>query len=125
MGTLHHDGYGQIRIGGQVHRAHRLSYELHRGPIPDGLGVLHRCDCRPCANPDHLYAGTEAQNVDDAVRRNRIRVGEASHAAKLTNEAVLAIRASDAPHTVLAKQYGCSRVAIRNARIGRTWKHIP
>ena len=51
--------------------AHRVSHELHIGPIPEGLGVLHRCDNPPCTRPDHIYAGTQGRNLLDAYERGR------------------------------------------------------
>jgi hypothetical protein len=64
-------GYGQFKASvGQV-RAHRFSWELHNGPIPDGMWVLHRCDNPPCVRPEHLYLGTVRENVRDMIERGR------------------------------------------------------
>lgn len=123
-GTLHHDGYGQIRINNIIHRAHRLSFELHKGPIPDGLGVLHHCDNRPCVNPDHLYAGTEADNARDAQSRGRTLRGTKHANSILTEENVREIRTSCCTDAALARKLGVSRPAVRNARIGITWAHV-
>jgi len=70
------NGYGRFRIGGKgskLDMAHRVSYELHKGKIPDGKLVLHTCDNRLCVNPDHLYAGTYQDNAIDAVSRGRMK----------------------------------------------------
>ncbi|WP_326814076.1 HNH endonuclease signature motif containing protein [Streptomyces sp. NBC_01763] len=64
-------GYGNFRIGGQNFLVHRSSYEIHHGPIPEGLMVLHSCDNPPCANPDHLRVGTNADNMRDRSERGR------------------------------------------------------
>lgn len=123
-GTVHRDGYGQIKIDGTLHRAHRLSYELHKGRVPPTLGVLHKCDTRCCVNPDHLYVGSPADNVDDMVRRGRNRRGEAQSQAKLTERAVKAIRQSGRPSAELARKYGVTRQCIRNVRTGLRWRHV-
>lgn len=65
------DGYGQVCYRGKVYRAHRLAYTLFVGPIPDGLWVLHRCDCPPCANAAHLFLGTRQDNISDMIRKGR------------------------------------------------------
>ena len=69
-------GYGCFRFGNRGGaRAHRVSYELFVGPIPEGLQVNHHCDNPSCVNPDHLYVGTQKQNRQDAVLRNRTAKG--------------------------------------------------
>jgi hypothetical protein len=66
-------GYGCLGggPGKPLVKAHRLSYELHKGPIPDGAKVLHTCDTPPCVRPDHLYVGTQRDNALDRERRGR------------------------------------------------------
>lgn len=76
QGGANGQGYGVLRHDEMQHRAHRVSYELFVGPIDDGLLVLHHCDNPPCVRPDHLYAGTAADNARDAVERGRVARGD-------------------------------------------------
>ena len=68
------NGYGLIAIGNRrMMRAHRFAWKLYRGPIPEGLWVLHRCDNPDCVRPDHLFLGTAKDNSQDMLRKGRSR----------------------------------------------------
>jgi hypothetical protein len=67
IGTLSAKGYGQLRVDDSCIYAHHLSYRIHFGDYDGGLWILHKCDTTPCVNPEHLYAGTRAQNIQDKI----------------------------------------------------------
>lgn len=69
-------GYGSVRVCGSTTTAHRASWEIHYGPIPEGLMVLHGCDNKKCVRPDHLSLGTHQQNVAEAMERRRYQYGD-------------------------------------------------
>jgi hypothetical protein len=132
-------GYGMIRVlvveNGRRRRrwlaAHRVSWELAHGPIPAGLGVLHRCDNPPCVNPVHLFLGTHKDNMADCSRKGRSRGGEThgedSHLAKLTAAQVIEILdrlANGESQASLADEYGVTRQAIWQIGKGRCWKRL-
>ena len=73
-GCVKAHGYGVIFIKNKTQYAHRVSWELHRGPIPDGLFVLHHCDVPSCVNPEHLFTGTQKDNIQDAAKKGRLYV---------------------------------------------------
>ena len=119
--------YGRIGIGEKLILAHRLSWEIYKGPIANGLFVLHRCDVPCCINVNHLYLGTQKENAIDRVTRNRgnIPVGIKNPAAKLTENDVLRIRSDTrTPYKVIAKEYGVTDVLIGKIKLRRVWKHI-
>lgn len=64
-------GYGQFGMGGTMMRSHRVAWELSNGPIPAGMFVLHKCDNPPCCNPQHLFLGTQTDNMQDALAKGR------------------------------------------------------
>lgn len=122
------NGYGALRVGGRVVYAHRLAYEAAYGPVPSGLNVLHSCDNPPCINPEHLRAGTQADNVRDMWVRGRavpppVHYGETHHLAKLTAEKARAIRADRRLLREIAADYGVSLAVVSSIRRGRTWRH--
>jgi hypothetical protein len=65
------NGYGQITINYKTLSTHRLSYELFKGPIPEGMYICHSCDVKACINPDHLWTGTHQDNMNDMTKKNR------------------------------------------------------
>ena len=68
-------GYGRLRVNGKKMLAHRASWETFIGPIPDGLRVCHHCDTESCINPDHLFTGTDKDNVHDCIKKGRFKGG--------------------------------------------------
>lgn len=124
-------GYGHIQEGGKGSRtvsAHRVSYVLHYGQIPNGLIVMHKCDNPGCVNPEHLMLGTHKANIHDMIRKGRriivAPLGIENGKAVLNETMVREIRASTEPHAVIARRLGVSSGAVRGVRNGRTWKHI-
>lgn len=128
LGTTDADGYGLSWVDGKNVRAHRLSYEMAYGPIMDDRRVLHACDTPPCVRPEHLSLGTNADNVADMMAKGRQRVGEQVWKAKLTADAVLAIRARYAAggvsHLALAAEYGVAEGTVQKVLKRKTWKHL-
>lgn len=109
--------------------AHRFSYELHHGHIPEGMVVMHSCDNPRCVNPAHLSLGAYKDNAQDMIAKGRharqAPLGEESGKSKLTDEKVRFIRAHpEIGHADLARLWGVSPNAIRGVRIGRTWRHV-
>ena len=125
-GDLKESGYGLFCAFGKKWAAHRASWMLFRGPIPDGLHVLHRCDVRNCVNPDHLWLGTHSENMQDMTAKGRRRgpAGEAATWAILDEAKVREILASDEPGAALARRFGVGSTTIYAVRNGRTWKGI-
>src|SRR5882672_8799966 len=72
-GKMHHGVFGVRDPEGKMRTtyAHRFSWEIHKGPIPSGMWVLHRCDVPRCVRPDHLFLGTQQDNMDDMIRKGR------------------------------------------------------
>jgi hypothetical protein len=122
-GTLTRRGYGVISRGtGTQIRAHRVSYVLEHGPIPDGLLVRHTCDNPRCVNPKHLLVGTNYDNAQDAVGRGRMAAGERSGRAKLTAAQACQIRDGGESPSWVAKKFGINESAVRKIRTGERWR---
>jgi len=123
-------GYGQFNArNGRIVTAHRFSFELHKGAIPDGLFVCHTCDNRACVNPDHLWLGTCAENLADMRSKGRAvipdRKGEANGQSKITEDDALFIKSSSDSLSVLSKRFGITKTSVSNIKNGKTWRHLP
>lgn len=128
IGFRDKNGYGRIRIGGrkgESRLAHRISYEIAYGEIPDGLCLCHKCDNPSCINPEHLFVGTHADNMEDAAKKGRMRRGEEKSISKLKEVDIPIIRADPRPQHVIAKDYGVSQTVIGDVKLRVTWKHVP
>ena len=120
-GHFAHFGYGRYK----GKRAHRISFEMVHGPLPDGAFVLHSCDVPPCVNPDHLRLGTPADNMADRAERERAPRGMAATTrAKLTENDVRAIRNDPRSSRKAAPDYGVSAATVADIRRGRTWRWV-
>ena len=115
-GAMYPSGYGQFRPCRERTRgfglAHRWSYELFIGPIPEGLVVRHTCDVKRCVNPAHLEIGTQAQNIGDAVAKGRNPIGSSHGNTTVGADTVAAIKAGLAAgerHMNIAKKCGVRR----------------
>mgnify|MGYP001567351608 CR=1 FL=1 len=119
-------GYGQYGDGKTVHR---LAWELTNGPIPKGMCVCHTCDVRHCANPDHLFVGTAADNIKDMDKKGRrkFRVGQSHAQSKLTESQVLGIRERDKrgeSRKAMAREFHVCKAMIYLICTGERWKSL-
>jgi hypothetical protein len=140
--------YGQISISGRLHKTHTIMFEEAVRPLRPGEITLHRCDTPACCNPDHLFAGTQKDNMIDRAKKGRNPMqthpensslhylrfqprGVSHHLAKLTPEIAAAIRSEYLPGATkyepeggfrwLARKYGVSDKTISNVIHGKTW----
>lgn len=119
------DGYGKITLG-RYFLAHRAAWWIHYGAVPEGLNVLHKCDNPACVNPDHLFLGTQNDNIQDMIRKGRkvygvCPRGEAHGRAKLTAAQVAEIRKDPRLSSVVSEEYGVSPSQIYRVRSGANW----
>jgi hypothetical protein len=126
MGRANDDGYGEFYYNGKVLKAHRASWMAHKGPIPPGKQILHWCDNTFCINPEHLFVGTQIDNMRDMAtkKRGRLSRGEANTRAILTEHQVREIRAASGDAATIGAKYGVGRHVIYQIRSRKTWQHI-
>jgi len=117
-------GYGLLTRRRKVFRSHRISYELTYGKIPSGLYVLHTCDVPSCVNPDHLFLGTQKDNMRDMALKGRSTLGEKNPKAKLTLNQVCEIRElakSGKNRKEIADSFGVTPMNISSIVSGVSW----
>lgn len=122
-------GYGRLNIDNIPVLVHRASWTAFNGPIPEDAHVLHRCDNPKCFKPEHLFLGDHQMNMADKMQKKRHRFGVSrgtDHGcAKLTDDQVREIRASEGPSRIVAEAYNISGRQVRDIRARKVWKHIP
>jgi hypothetical protein len=123
------NGYGCLKVGRKIVSAHCLSFALHFGPIPAGNVVCHKCDVRACVRPDHLFAGTYLDNVQDMDAKGRrvCRRGEGHPRCVLTSDVVLQARSMKArgiSGRKIAAFFGVAYKTIDCAIRGQSWAHL-
>ena len=130
-------GYGQFFDKDKRWRAHRWAYQHYLGEIPDGMCVCHKCDNPSCVNPEHLFLGTQQENMDDMLSKGRQSPpkGECSFHSTLSEKSVVLIKRFLERHPTergpqggqcdfLARWFGKSKSIISDIGTGRTWRHI-
>ena len=126
------NGYGVLRVGPKLRKAHRLAYEEAHGPIPDGLEVCHHCDNKGCINAAHLFVGTHHENMLDMARKGRHRmphqVGARNPQAKLDDSSVAALRAVHRlglfSQSTLARWWGIGQQTVSQIVRRERWSHV-
>jgi len=138
-GHTSHNGYGRLHIyindKRKIVPAHRLSWEIHNGPVPKGILVLHKCDNPPCVNPDHLFLGTNKDNTQDSLMKGRAcltnckpQKGEKNGSAILNENMVESVRYQRKNYNYTFKElaglFNISPSQIANIIHGRSWRNI-
>ena len=122
--------YGHQRLRKRSYLAHRLSWEVTYGPIPEGMLVCHACDNPPCINPSHLFLGSHSANLVDMHRKGRwtydpkLRTGAANHQARLTDEKAIAIFNDPRSQEKIAKDYAVAQTTVSRIKRREAWRHI-
>ena len=128
-------GYGRMIVGSRKdgtrksESAHRISYMVYHGEIPDGMEVCRKCDNRCCVNPDHLFLGTHQDNMDDRENkgRNKPQKGEKNGRAKLSEADVLDMKSQrnkGVSFQKIADEYGVHKKTVMDAISGKHWSEV-
>lgn len=126
-GKLTKFGYIRIRRSKKLFLAHRWIWSLIHGDIPHGMKICHHCDNRSCVRPEHLFLGTQAENIADMIAKRRHLMGEKRHSSKLIEEDIRQIRllkTTGLSNDKIAVRFGVSTPTIWSIVNGRKWKHV-
>lgn len=128
-------GYGRMLFDGKLQLAHRISYQIHYGPLDDDICVLHTCDNRECTNPNHLFLGTRLDNNRDRQRKGRSSGGKNGGAPMGTRNGMAKLSESDVRmikqllqqrinRKLLAERFSISISTIDHIATNKKWAHV-
>jgi len=122
------NGYPKIGVGGKTQKASRVMFELFNGEIPKGFYVCHKCDNPSCINPNHLFLGTQKDNMVDMAKKGRSTKGSRNRSAKLNEDDVVEIKRLLSEGRLNQKEisdlYGVDRKIISGIKNGKIWRHV-
>lgn len=117
---LSHNGYGRMTFKRKKLLTHRIAYEAYKGPVPEGMQVMHSCDNRRCCNPDHLSVGRGQDNTNDRKAKDRLGF-------KLSTADVLEIKRlcqAGMSQTAVGKRFGVLQSQVSRIMTGKRWFHL-
>jgi hypothetical protein len=122
-------GYGNFNFNGKIISAHRVSWMIYKGGIPDAKHVLHKCDNPNCVNPEHLFLGTHSENMNDMKQKGRQRffVGSSHGNSKLTENQIIEMRKlgdSGVCRSDIAKMFGIGKSMANYICNREYWTHV-
>jgi hypothetical protein len=126
-GKPNNSGYGTANFRGKFVGAHRVSYILNIGKIPEKMSVLHHCDIKMCVRPDHLFLGTQKDNIMDMIKKGRNLCGEKHNMAKLNENKVREIRRkmkAGINYKIIANEFKICKSHVFDIASGKKWKHV-
>lgn len=126
-GLLDTNGYGVFQSKGKNYSTHKILYLLYKGEFLNSFYLCHNCDNPPCCKPDHLFLGTQADNMNDMVSKDRQPKGENKSLAKLTDKNVILIKkmlGDGISQTHIAKLFQVHQSRVSKIACGKAWRHI-
>jgi len=125
----HRQGYGWLHFQGKYHLAHRVAWFIFWGRMPQPKeAVCHKCDNPKCVNPDHLFVGTQKDNVADCIAKGRARkghpIGSKNPRAIFTEEQVRNILRDTRKQRDIAREHGCAESTISMIKRGNNWPQL-
>ena len=123
--SLNDDGYGKFHLHGRKQLAHRVSYKIYKGEIPEELCVLHSCDNPKCVNPSHLFTGSHQDNMKDMRGKGRGNIGERHGLSVFNEKQIIEIRNlyPSLSYQKIADIYEVNKTTIEDIVKRNTWKY--